>query len=88
MQNFPFKLHVHVLVICVMMVITSAYQNTFDGDLLFECPSHDQTVSHVKSVHDNDAEDRVFDFQCRTLDVEISATPVCSWTGEFLVSCF
>lgn len=67
--------------VCCLFGYVMLYDNSYDGELLFECATHDQSVSYVHSLHDNHHEDRIFEFHCRSLGVEINEMPTCSWTN-------
>lgn len=63
----------------------AAFQNTYDGELLFECPAHDQTIHLFKSAHDNGHEDRIFELDCKPVEIEAGGTPACSWESMPIV---
>uniref|UniRef100_A0A4W5N5M8 Hemagglutinin/amebocyte aggregation factor-like n=1 Tax=Hucho hucho TaxID=62062 RepID=A0A4W5N5M8_9TELE len=52
------------------------WENQFDQPLQFNCPSR-QSISHIKSQHDNFYEDRVWDFECKDTFV---SEPECHWS--------
>ena len=80
------------LLFAVLIVgVSNAYQNSYDGELLFECMSNDQTISLIQSTHSNSAEDRVFELECKNIDLDTEPldTPVCSWASKFkYLKCF
>jgi len=77
-------LFIQMFLVVLILGLSSAYQNQYDGELLFECPSSNQIVSKVASTHSNNAEDRVFDLACRDIDIASVAlsAPSCSWPSK------
>ncbi|KAM4748684.1 hemagglutinin/amebocyte aggregation factor-like [Rhinophrynus dorsalis] len=59
------------------IVKNTRWVNDYDQPLFFTCPSF-QSISLILSVHDNDREDRVWDFSCQNTFSQFSS---CSWTG-------
>ena len=57
--------------------VVRRWQNGLDGDLDYNCPDR-QAFYRVRSEHDNGAEDRVWQWDCKTV-TEIS--PMCYETG-------
>lgn len=73
--------HVRVLFLVFVLVTNGkGWLNSYDGLLDFTCPKN-QAVSGIRSQHDNGAEDRVFDINCRAT---IGAADHCQWSGEQL----
>ena len=44
--------------------VETHYQNNWDGDLHFECPSN-QAINKFQSIHSNKKEDRLWRFDCK-----------------------
>ena len=44
--------------------VETHYQNNWDGDLHFECPS-DGAINKFQSIHSNKKEDRLWRFDCK-----------------------
>jgi len=55
------------------------WANDYDGYLYFECPEG-SAITHLRSIHDNHHEDRVWAFDCQTVKKETKIT-ACAWTG-------
>ncbi|XP_061435679.1 hemagglutinin/amebocyte aggregation factor-like [Lethenteron reissneri] len=57
------------------------YVNSYDGPIDFSCPAH-QSIYIIHSIHNNDAEDRIWDFRCKeTFDV---SRPVSSFATSYV----
>ena len=70
--------HVTVILGSAFFLGVSSWVNHYDAPFTFTCPQH-QSISRVRSHHDNGAEDRVFDFQCKQYT---SDSESCHWSGE------
>ena len=64
--------------------LSSAYVHEYDRELFFACRSKDQTLSRINSTHSNRKEDRVFQLECKDIDIETGPldTTFCSWAGR------
>ncbi|KAM8974368.1 hemagglutinin/amebocyte aggregation factor-like isoform 1-T1 [Pelodytes ibericus] len=51
--------------------------NGYDQPLYFQCPNH-QSISLILSQHDNNKEDRIWDFSCKNT---FSRAGNCAWSG-------
>ncbi|KAM4748683.1 hemagglutinin/amebocyte aggregation factor-like [Rhinophrynus dorsalis] len=51
--------------------------NSYDKPLNFQCQNH-QSINLIISIHDNEKEDRLWDFGCQNT---FSQPASCSWTG-------
>ena len=51
--------------------------NDYDGYLYFECPEG-QSISRLMSIHDNKHEDRMWAFECSSLEFGYDT---CAWSG-------
>eukprot|EP01083_Nonionella_stella_P128771 390253_1 len=66
-------------------VSSSGWENTWDGVLNFEC-ENDGVLRSVTSAHNNDVEDRLFKFECCTVQIKSGlcwlggvSTEACDW---------
>ncbi|KAK6468709.1 hemagglutinin/amebocyte aggregation factor-like [Huso huso] len=50
--------------------------NSYDQPLHFTCPTY-QSINHIRSVHDNKHEDRLWDLTC---GAAFDTSPSCSWS--------
>ena len=86
-------MYVVALVLIFGGTATLAYLNDWDEPLLFTCPRH-QSISRIRSEHDNGPEDRRWDMDCRKLPSGASmASESCQWTRKIFeinirVECF
>ena len=58
-----------------------AYQNVLDGRLFFTCGAH-QSISRFHSIHDNHANDRLFELVCSNVNTSRSLPEKCNWTAR------
>ena len=58
-----------------------AYQNMLDGRLFFTCGGH-QSISRFHSIHDNHANDRLFELACSNVSTSRSLPEKCNWTAR------
>jgi len=67
----------------LLVGLSSAYVHEYDRELFFACPQ-DQTLSRINSTHSNRKEDRVFQLECKDIDIETGPldTTFCSWAGR------
>ncbi|XP_032834155.1 hemagglutinin/amebocyte aggregation factor-like isoform X2 [Petromyzon marinus] len=57
------------------------YVNDYDAPIDFSCPAH-QSIYIIHSIHNNDAEDRIWDFRCKeTFDL---SRPVSSFATSYV----
>ena len=74
-----FLFHLGVFLLISTFALVSGWVNQYDQPFTFTCPAH-QYIAHIKSIHDNGPEDRVFDFQCKPLSGGEHAS--CYWTSN------
>ncbi|XP_022295388.1 hemagglutinin/amebocyte aggregation factor-like [Crassostrea virginica] len=65
------------LVAILSLEISAAWKNDWDQPLAFKCPSSNSQISQIVSIHDNNKEDRLFDFGCRLVDGLVSGPISC-----------
>ena len=71
-----------VLVLCASLTpMGHAWINDYDQPVSFQCPTG-QFLAHVNSMHNSNFEDRVWDFDCRTVPVDGDVTN-CHWTSKY-----
>ncbi|KAI8794921.1 dermatopontin [Biomphalaria glabrata] len=58
-----------------LLVTEADYVNNYDQPFDFQCPAA-QILSYISSVHHNGAEDRRWEFLCRT----VGKTDTCNWS--------
>ncbi|XP_075712005.1 hemagglutinin/amebocyte aggregation factor-like [Rhinoderma darwinii] len=71
-----------VLALLLGIAVVSAapqgrWVNSYDQNLHYECQSH-QSINLIISIHDDEYEDRVWDFGCKNT---FSYPSYCSWSG-------
>ena len=54
--------------------------SSYDRPVNFHCPTTKQAINHIQSIHNNDYEDRIFQYGCEPV-VDTSKTPKCYTTG-------
>ncbi|XP_071121722.1 dermatopontin-like [Mytilus edulis] len=67
-------------IFCIVNCIVQyglCWKNGYDLPLNFVCPAN-KMISYIRSVHNNVAEDRVWDFRCRRNPYGSNG---CSWSG-------
>ncbi|XP_053378654.1 uncharacterized protein LOC123543887 [Mercenaria mercenaria] len=81
---FNFHVLPFVTVVGLCQVVTGSYVNNFDQRVEFKCTKDTQTISRVHSVHDNGAEDRRFEFECREIGMDTEGTSAsCAWSANY-----
>ena len=65
-----------------MPILADAWLNDWDDPVNFQCPSG-QSMSRIKSEHNNDKEDRRWNLYCSRVPVPGSLSN-CGWTGKIL----
>ena len=80
-RNSTMKTLFLALVAILSLEISAAWKNDWDQPLAFKCPSSNSQISQIVSIHDNNKEDRLFDFGCRLVDGLVSGPISCRISG-------
>ncbi|XP_076078426.1 hemagglutinin/amebocyte aggregation factor-like isoform X2 [Mytilus galloprovincialis] len=73
------KMNTKAIFVTLAVIFTTCdcWLNSYDGKLEYICPNN-QSVSGIRSQHDNRHEDRIFDIICR---ISTGIGSRCQWSG-------